>query len=66
MPKNCSADVEKVISYVDMIFTMGTQSQINSLKSLFGMEDVAHLDDAAGARELLTARFVPGNDLTLP
>lgn len=49
MAKNCSADVEKVISHVDQVFTTGTKKQQQDLKVLFGMGNVTHLDDVAGA-----------------
>ena len=49
MPKNCSADVEAVISQIDQVFTKGPQSQINQIKSAFGLGALTHLDDVAGA-----------------
>lgn len=49
MPKNCTADVEAVISHVDTVFTLGSTSQKNALKAQFGMQNVTHLDDVAGA-----------------
>ena len=49
MPKNCSADVIKVIEHVDTVFTFGTASEKNALKAQFGMSAVTHLDDVAGA-----------------
>jgi hypothetical protein len=49
MPENCSADVEAVIAHVDGVFTTGTDDAIASLKSNWGMGDVTHLDDVAGA-----------------
>ena len=52
MPQNCSADVQAVIAHVDQVFTSGTTAQINSLKANWGMQDVTHLDDVAGARAL--------------
>jgi hypothetical protein len=51
MPKNCSADVEAVITHIDQVFTTGSNSSIQSLKATFGLEAVTHNDDAAGARE---------------
>lgn len=50
MPKNCSADVEAVISRIDNVFTHGPTSEINRIKTLFGMQNLMHLDDVAGAR----------------
>ena len=52
MPKNCSADVEAVISHIDQVFTSGSQSQINAIKANFGLSNLTHLDDVAGARKL--------------
>lgn len=49
MPQNCSADVQAVIAHVDHVFTQGTPAQIQAVKSNFGMGDVTHLDDVAGA-----------------
>ena len=49
MPKNCSADVEAVISYMDTTFTSGNTEAINNIKELFNMTELTHLDDFAGA-----------------
>ncbi|KDQ17874.1 hypothetical protein BOTBODRAFT_104521 [Botryobasidium botryosum FD-172 SS1] len=49
MPKNCSADVQRVVNYMDLTFTVGTKAQKNALKAQFGMSNVTHLDDVAGA-----------------
>ena len=51
MPKNCSADVEAVIAHVDKVFTSGSHSEINSIKASFGLQNMTHLDDVAGACE---------------
>lgn len=51
MPQNCSADVQAVISQIDTVFTSGSQSAIDAIKSNFGLSDIAHLDDVAGACE---------------
>lgn len=51
MPQNCSADVEAVIAHIDQVFTRGSPSQINSVKAAFGLQNMTHLDDAAGARK---------------
>lgn len=53
MPKNCSADVQRVISYIDTKFTFGSKSEKDAIKAKFGVEGVEHLDDVAGARTLL-------------
>ena len=52
MPKNCSADVQAVIAHIDSVFTSGNQKEINSIKALFNMSALTHLDDVAGARKL--------------
>lgn len=49
MPKNCSADVQAVIKHVDQVFTNGNTSQVSSLKANWGMQDVTHSEDVAGA-----------------
>ncbi|EKM56364.1 uncharacterized protein PHACADRAFT_253438 [Phanerochaete carnosa HHB-10118-sp] len=49
MPQNCSADVEAVIAHVDQVFTQGSESEINGLKANWGMQNLTHLDDVAGA-----------------
>ncbi|KAI0701175.1 peptidase S28 [Cytidiella melzeri] len=49
MPKNCSADVEAVISHIDEVFTIGTAAQKNQIKANFGLQNMTHLDDVAGA-----------------
>ncbi|QRV89989.1 Serine carboxypeptidase S28 [Ceratobasidium sp. AG-Ba] len=49
MPKNCSTDVQSVISYVDATFTFGSRQQIQTLKETLGMGNLTHADDVAGA-----------------
>ncbi|KAJ7068700.1 serine carboxypeptidase S28-domain-containing protein [Mycena amicta] len=49
MPANCSADIERVIAHIDQVFTGPDKQAIQAIKSSFGMGDVTHLDDAAGA-----------------
>ncbi|TFY55377.1 hypothetical protein EVG20_g9334, partial [Dentipellis fragilis] len=49
MPQNCSADVQAVVQHFDKVFTSGNQSAIDALKDAYGMADVTHLDDVAGA-----------------
>lgn len=51
MPPNCSADIQAVIAHVDYVFTSGKQPQIDSVKANFGLQNLTHLDDVAGARE---------------
>ncbi|KAI1808820.1 peptidase S28 [Daldinia bambusicola] len=49
MPKNCSEDYAAIIDYVDKVFVNGSQNETANLKQLFGLQDLAHLDDVAGA-----------------
>lgn len=49
MPANCSADVQAVIAHVDQVFTNGTDVEIQTLKENWGLGDMSHLDDVAGA-----------------
>jgi hypothetical protein len=49
MPQNCSADIEAVITHIDQVFTSGTSQEKQAIKVTFGLEDVTHLDDAAGS-----------------
>lgn len=52
MAANCSADVQAVIAHVDQVFSGTNQTAIQGIKDLFGLGDMTHLDDVAGAREL--------------
>lgn len=54
MPANCSADIEAVIAHVDTVLTSNNTAQINTLKSTFGLQGLAHNDDFAAA---CTLRF---------
>lgn len=49
MPVNCSADVEAAIARVDETFLGRNATAIQAMKDNFGIGDVTHLDDAAGA-----------------
>lgn len=51
MPKNCSADVQAVVEYVDTVFKGANQSAIDEVKQIFGLSDLEYLDDAALSRE---------------
>jgi hypothetical protein len=64
MPQNCSSDVQAVISYVDQTFTGSDANAIQSVKDMFGMSDMTHLDDVAGARRCTFA--INGSLLTRP
>jgi hypothetical protein len=49
MAQNCSADVAKVIDYVDSVLKTGSDSDKQSLKAKFGLSGVVHDDDFASA-----------------
>ncbi|KAI1767147.1 peptidase S28 [Hypoxylon sp. FL1150] len=49
MPKNCSRDYEAIVEHVDGVFTHGSRKEQADLKQLFGLQDLAHVDDAATA-----------------
>jgi hypothetical protein len=66
MPKNCSADVQTVIAHIDETFTGKDTKAIQSIKNMFGLADVTHLDDVAGAREcIFVTEFHPLTRLLL-
>lgn len=50
MPQNCSADVQVVMAHIDEVFSGQDASAIQEIKELFGMGNMTHLDDVAGAR----------------
>ncbi len=49
MPKNCSSDVQTVIAHVDEVLTSGSKDEQQVLKNLFGLGELTHNDDVAGA-----------------
>lgn len=49
MPANCSADVQAVISRIDKIFIGKNDTAIQAIKENFGLGNMTHLDDVAGA-----------------
>lgn len=51
MPKNCSADVERVIGHVDKVLVHGGPKEKWALKKKFGLESLTHDDDFASAIE---------------
>lgn len=51
MPQNCSSDVEAVIAYLDGLYMANDTGGIQILKEAFGLGDLVHVDDFAGARE---------------
>ncbi len=54
MPANCSADVQAVISRVDKTFLIGNATAIQAMKENFGLGNMTHLDDVAGARMFIS------------
>ncbi|MCJ1316208.1 hypothetical protein MMC15_001528 [Xylographa vitiligo] len=49
MAQNCSSDVSLVIDHIDGVLTNGTKTQIQELKTMFGLQHVEHNDDFASA-----------------
>ncbi|KAH9886027.1 peptidase S28 [Cubamyces lactineus] len=49
MPQNCSSDVQAVIAHVDKVYQSGNETEIQSLKDIFGLGSVAHGGDFAWA-----------------
>ncbi|KAG2129726.1 uncharacterized protein EDB93DRAFT_1256142 [Suillus bovinus] len=49
MPQNCSSDVEAVIAYLDGLYMANDTAGIQILKEAFGLGDLVHVDDFAGA-----------------
>ncbi|KAF9450668.1 hypothetical protein P691DRAFT_809949 [Macrolepiota fuliginosa MF-IS2] len=49
MPQNCSADVQAAIAHIDKVFSGTNNTAIQEIKELFGLGDMTHLDDVAGA-----------------
>ncbi|KAL0063141.1 hypothetical protein AAF712_009931 [Marasmius tenuissimus] len=45
MPKNCSADIEAVITHVDKAIGSNNKTEIQKLKANFGMSNVTNVDD---------------------
>lgn len=51
MAKNCSADINRVINYMDAIIASGNKAKIAELKTMFKMQDVKNNDDFMAALE---------------
>jgi len=47
LPRNCSADVKAVVSYVDHVLSSASDDDILTLKGYFGLEMLDHHDDFA-------------------
>jgi len=50
MPQNCSADIQVAIAHIDEVFSGTNATAIQEIKELFGLGNMTHLDDVAGAR----------------
>ncbi|MCJ1433440.1 hypothetical protein MMC27_002800 [Xylographa pallens] len=49
MAQNCSSDVSLVIDHIDGVLKNGSKTEIQKLKTMFGLEHVEHNDDFASA-----------------
>ncbi|KAK3326997.1 serine carboxypeptidase S28 [Cercophora scortea] len=49
MPQNCSADMSRIVDYIDGVFDSGNDGDILELKTMFGLEELSHVDDVAAA-----------------
>ncbi|KAE9981180.1 hypothetical protein EG327_006344 [Venturia inaequalis] len=47
MPKNCSADLTRVVDHVDHVGLNGTVEEQKALQKMFGLEEIVHYDDFA-------------------
>ncbi|KAI0289108.1 hypothetical protein B0F90DRAFT_1797511 [Multifurca ochricompacta] len=47
MPKNCSNDIQAVITHWDQVIVSGNTTAFHELKTLFGMGGVVHPDNCA-------------------
>ncbi|KAB5523874.1 serine carboxypeptidase S28-domain-containing protein [Coniochaeta sp. 2T2.1] len=47
IPRNCSADLKAVVSYIDSTFAAGNEDDIHDLKAMFGLAQLDHADDFA-------------------
>ncbi len=54
MPRNCSADVQRVMTHVDGVLTSGTDAKKAKLKKLFGLEILSDYDFATGIQGSLS------------
>jgi len=50
--KNCSSDIQAVIKHIDTVFKGNDKSAINAIKDNFGLTNLTHVDDVAGACEI--------------
>ncbi|PNY21899.1 Thymus-specific serine protease [Tolypocladium capitatum] len=49
MPRNCTADMKRIIAHVDDVLINGEDKERQQLKTLFGFGDLEHDDDFASA-----------------
>ncbi|KAH7925529.1 hypothetical protein BV22DRAFT_1104894 [Leucogyrophana mollusca] len=49
MPKNCSADVEAVISHLDWLYVTNNKTALQDLQNNFGLGKITHIEDFAAA-----------------
>ncbi|KAF2421488.1 serine carboxypeptidase [Tothia fuscella] len=49
MPKNCSADVTKVVDYVDQVGYTGSEEEKKAFQTRFGLGNLEHYEDFASA-----------------
>ncbi|KAK3326755.1 serine carboxypeptidase S28 [Apodospora peruviana] len=49
MPANCSADISLIVDYVDSVLDKKNETETAKLKDMFGLGEVVHDDDFAGA-----------------
>ncbi|KAH6914760.1 serine carboxypeptidase S28-domain-containing protein [Coprinopsis sp. MPI-PUGE-AT-0042] len=49
MPKNCSADVQRVVSHLDDVFASGNETAISDIKDNFGLWELRKADDVLSA-----------------
>lgn len=47
MPRNCSADLSRIIEHVDKVIDDGNSTVVRELQTMFGMQDLNHTDDFA-------------------
>ncbi|KAF8207136.1 serine carboxypeptidase S28-domain-containing protein [Mycena galopus ATCC 62051] len=51
-PQNCSTDMKAVITHWDTVMSTGTEKEQRELLSIFGLQNVTHVVDAASALQL--------------
>ncbi|KAF7344257.1 hypothetical protein MVEN_01717000 [Mycena venus] len=51
-PQNCTADMKAVITHWDSIMQGGTEKEQRALMSIFGLQNVTHIQDASSALQV--------------